>query len=41
MVIAPFPHRYGVGSSDLTAEPRRSIAVGAPPQFGGSVRARL
>lgn len=35
---APFPHRYTVALEDrrLSAPPRTSIAVGAPPQFGGS-----
>jgi organic hydroperoxide reductase OsmC/OhrA len=38
MAIMPFPHRYSVGLNDdhLTAEPRQPIAVGAPPQFGGT-----
>ncbi|HZJ63793.1 MAG TPA: OsmC family protein [Kofleriaceae bacterium] len=38
MAIMPFPHRYSVTLSDalLTAEPRPAIAVGAPPQFGGT-----
>ena len=38
MAIMPFPHRYSVALSDdrLTAEPRQPIAVGAPPQFGGT-----
>jgi organic hydroperoxide reductase OsmC/OhrA len=38
MAIMPFPHRYSVTLSDdhLTAEPREPIAVGAPPQFGGT-----
>ncbi|MGH9884278.1 MAG: hypothetical protein ACREBE_02040, partial [bacterium] len=38
MAIMPFPHRYSVDLSDdrLTAEPRLPIAVGAPPQFGGT-----
>ena len=33
-----FPHRYSVGWSNdrLTAEPRQPIAVGVPPQFGGT-----
>lgn len=36
--LAPFPHRYTVALEDrrLSAPPRTSIAVGAPPQFGGS-----
>jgi len=35
---APFPHHYTVGLENrrLTAPPRAPIAVGAPPQFGGS-----
>ena len=35
---APFPHQYTVNLEDrrLTAPPRAPIAVGAPPQFGGS-----
>jgi organic hydroperoxide reductase OsmC/OhrA len=35
---APFPHHYTVTLEDrrLAAAPRASIAVGAPPQFGGS-----
>ena len=35
---APFPHRYTVTLVDrqLAAPPRTPIAVGAPPQFGGS-----
>lgn len=34
----PFPHSYSVGltADRLTAEPRQPIAVGAPPQFGGT-----
>lgn len=34
----PFPHRYTVTVADgrLSAPPRTGIAVGAPPQFGGS-----
>jgi organic hydroperoxide reductase OsmC/OhrA len=38
MAIMPFPHRYSVELTDdrLTAEPRQPIAVGAPPQFGGT-----
>jgi organic hydroperoxide reductase OsmC/OhrA len=36
--IAPFPHRYTVRLSDrqLVAPPRAPIALGPPPQFGGS-----
>jgi organic hydroperoxide reductase OsmC/OhrA len=36
--IAPFPHRYTVRLVDgqLIAPPRTPIAVGPPPQFGGS-----
>lgn len=35
---APFPHRYTVALEDrrLVAPPRAPLAVGAPPQFGGS-----
>ena len=35
---APFPHQYTVALEDrrLSAPPRTPIAVGAPPQFGGS-----
>jgi organic hydroperoxide reductase OsmC/OhrA len=35
---APFPHTYSVRLQDrrLAAPPRAAIAVGAPPQFGGS-----
>jgi organic hydroperoxide reductase OsmC/OhrA len=35
---AAFPHRYSVALEDrrLSAPPRMSIAVGPPPQFGGS-----
>jgi organic hydroperoxide reductase OsmC/OhrA len=35
---APFPHRYTIELEDrrLAAPPRTPIAVGAPPQFGGS-----
>lgn len=35
---SPFPHRYAVNLEDrrLVAAPRPPIAVGAPPQFGGS-----
>lgn len=35
---APFPHHYTVVLEDrrLAAPPRTPIAVGAPPQFGGS-----
>lgn len=35
---APFPHHYTVALADrqLVAPPRAPIAVGAPPQFGGS-----
>ncbi len=34
----PFPHRYTVGVSNghLVAPPRAPIAIGAPPQFGGT-----
>lgn len=34
----PFPHRYTVTVADarLTAPPRAPIAIGAPPQFGGT-----
>ena len=36
--LAPFPHTYTVRLEDrrLGAPPRAPIAVGAPPQFGGS-----
>jgi organic hydroperoxide reductase OsmC/OhrA len=36
--ISPFPHRYAVRLEDgrLLAPPRAPIALGAPPQFGGS-----
>jgi organic hydroperoxide reductase OsmC/OhrA len=36
--IAPFPHRYTVRLADrqLAAPPRAPIAVGPPPQFGGT-----
>jgi organic hydroperoxide reductase OsmC/OhrA len=35
---APFPHRYEVSLLDrqLHAPPRRPIAAGPPPQFGGT-----
>lgn len=35
---APFPHHYTVTLADrnLSAPPRPAIAVGAPPQFGGT-----
>jgi organic hydroperoxide reductase OsmC/OhrA len=35
---APFPHHYTVTLEDrhLVALPRTPVAVGAPPQFGGS-----
>jgi organic hydroperoxide reductase OsmC/OhrA len=35
---APFPHRYTVELAErlLTAAPRTPIAVGPPPQFGGT-----
>jgi organic hydroperoxide reductase OsmC/OhrA len=35
---APFPHHYTVQLEDrrLSAPPRAPIALGAPPQFGGS-----
>lgn len=39
MSIAPFPHIYDVKlseASSLSAGPRTPIAIGAPPQFGGS-----
>jgi organic hydroperoxide reductase OsmC/OhrA len=38
--IAPFPHRYTVTLADglLAAAPRAPIAVGPPPQFGGTDR---
>ncbi len=37
MAIAPFPHRYSVmlDNSTLVAEPRGSVHIGSPPQFGG------
>ncbi|MBS1118471.1 MAG: OsmC-like protein [Deltaproteobacteria bacterium] len=36
----PFPHRYAVTLSDghLVAPPRAPIALGPPPQFGGTDR---
>lgn len=36
--LAPFPHRYTVAIEGrrLLAPPRAPIAIGAPPQFGGS-----
>ena len=36
--MTPFPHRYSVALADgkLTAPPRAPIAIGPPPQFGGS-----
>lgn len=38
MSIAPFPHQYSVTieGGSLAAGPRAPIAVGSPPQFGGS-----
>jgi organic hydroperoxide reductase OsmC/OhrA len=38
--MQPFPHRYTVNlvERQLVAPPRRPIAAGAPPQFGGSDR---
>lgn len=38
MGIQPFPHRYSVTLADgqLRADPRTPIALGPPPQFGGS-----
>jgi len=35
---APFPHRYAVSLEDrrLVASPRAPIAIGPPPQFGGT-----
>jgi organic hydroperoxide reductase OsmC/OhrA len=38
--IAPFPHRYTVHLEDglLVAPPRAPIALGPPPQFGGTDR---
>jgi organic hydroperoxide reductase OsmC/OhrA len=33
---APFPHHYTVTSRSASGTPRAPIAVGAPPQFGGS-----
>jgi organic hydroperoxide reductase OsmC/OhrA len=38
--MEPFPHRYIVSliEAALTAPPRAPIAVGPPPQFGGSDR---
>lgn len=38
--MTPFPHRYTVTLSNkqLLAPPRTPIALGAPPQFGGSDR---
>jgi organic hydroperoxide reductase OsmC/OhrA len=38
--MMPFPHRYTVTLANrrLVAPPRDPIAVGAPPQFGGSDR---
>lgn len=40
MSIAPFPHHYTVRLEDrrLVAPPRSPIAVGSPPQFGGTDR---
>lgn len=39
--MTPFPHRYSVRLSDkqLLAPPREPIALGPPPQFGGTDRA--
>ena len=36
--MTPFPHRYTVSLSNrmLRASPREPVAVGPPPQFGGS-----
>lgn len=38
MTITPFPHTYSVSLVDdhLVAPQRAGVAVGAPPQFGGS-----
>ncbi len=38
MPIAPFPHRYIVNleNDQLHALPRETIAIGPPPQFGGT-----
>jgi organic hydroperoxide reductase OsmC/OhrA len=38
--MSPFPHHYVVSLLDgaLTAPPRAPIAVGPPPQFGGTDR---
>ena len=38
MAIAPFPHTYTVSLIDdqLLAPGRTSVAIGAPPQFGGT-----
>ncbi len=38
MATAPFPHRYTVtlADSELAADARPPIRVGAPPQFGGT-----
>lgn len=38
--LAAFPHRYEVALADreLRAPPREPIAVGPPPQFGGTDR---
>lgn len=37
-MLAPFPHRYAVTVEGrrLLAPPRAPIAIGAPPQFGGT-----
>ena len=37
MPIAPFPHRYSVTLDHdvLAAEPRATIRIGSPPEFGG------
>jgi organic hydroperoxide reductase OsmC/OhrA len=38
--MTPFPHRYTVrlANRKLVAPPREPIAIGPPPQFGGSDR---
>ena len=38
MSIAQFPHRYTVTLADdtIAAAPRTSIAIGPPPEFGGT-----
>ena len=40
MPVAPFPHTYIVHLQDgaLVTSPRDEIAIGPPPQFGGSER---